>query len=96
MVETVAVLSEGVPSTPKAETVAELLMVPVFTSRATMATLTRPVSPTLPKSQVTVPLVAPQEPWDGFAEMNVLPAGKVSMTRTPPTGFCSVFVTVIE
>ena len=48
-----------------------------------METLALPAFARVPSEQVTVPPDCEQVPWDGVAELNVTPAGKVSVRVMP-------------
>jgi hypothetical protein len=76
-----------------AATVAVLATVPdvpgLFTTSWTVAT---PLAGTVPREQLTV-LAPVQDPCDGVAETNVVPAGRVSLTVTPAARLGPAFAT---
>jgi translation elongation factor EF-1beta len=77
------------------ETVAVLTTVPVAFGLVTMSlTVAVPPAAIVPTGQLTV-LVPEQDPCEGVADTNVVPAGRMSLTVTPAAGLGPAFVTVI-
>src|SRR2546428_342318 len=83
VVTTTAVLFAELRSASFPDTATELVSRPAF--GAVTVAVTRALAPTFkaPKLQVTTPPAWLQLPWEAAAETKLLPAGSVSVTRTP-------------
>jgi hypothetical protein len=76
-------------------TVAVLTTVPdVLGLLTTSTTVATPLAGTVPREQLTV-LVPAQDPCDGVAETNVVPAGRVSLTVTLAARLGPAFATTM-
>src|SRR5437660_9399020 len=86
VVSSLVVLSAGFASCSFEVTEALLVIVPAALASGTTLIAMLELLPlaSVPTWQVTVPDDSPQVPWDGVAETKLTPAGRVSVTVTPP------------